>query len=99
MAQTLAIAGATGVPMLAVLLPEGSEYGRTGALIAEADLVEFYDSRFPHCEHGQFISRYYLHTLQGRTHGQGINLDGGVADWRIDGATADKVTAWAGESA
>jgi hypothetical protein len=96
MKHTLAIAGTTGVLMRAVLLPEGSEYGRTGALIAESDMVEFYDSRFPHCDHGLFISRYYLHTLQAKPAGQGITLDGGVTDWQIDGATADYVTAWAG---
>jgi hypothetical protein len=64
-------------------------------------LVEFYDARHDHAvdpngvQLGQFVSRYYLSTLTGKDRwnkesifasGHGLNLDGGVPDWSIDGA-------------
>ena len=55
-------------------------------------MVEFYDSRYPHTEFGQFVSRYGVSTILGGH--TGLNLMGGVADWQIDGAAMDVVRRW-----
>jgi hypothetical protein len=51
-------------------------------------LVEFYDSRYPHTEYGQFVSRYYVATILGTDRwgsGEGaLILDGGNrAQWTV----------------
>ena len=69
---------------------KGDKYGRDFVLTHEEDkpLVEFYDSRYPHTEFGQFVSRYYVSTLlgedkYGRAEG-GLCLDGGNAnEWTV----------------
>jgi hypothetical protein len=44
-------------------------------------MVEFYDSRYPHTEYGQFVSRYYVSTLI--DHNCDLTLDGGVPEWSV----------------
>ena len=69
---------------------KGDKYGRDFCLTHDEDkpLVEFYDSRYPHTEFGQFVSRYYVSTLlgedrYGRAEG-GLCLDGGNAnEWTV----------------
>lgn len=69
---------------------KGDKYGRDFCLThnEEKPLVEFYDSRYPHTEFGQFVSRYYVETILGedkwgRAEG-GLCLDGGNADvWTV----------------
>jgi hypothetical protein len=50
-------------------------------------MIEFYDWKYANQKtfgpRGQFVSRYSLSTL--RNHGGGINLDGGVPEWSVDG--------------
>lgn len=77
------IAG-NGVPMRVRIIYKGDAYGRDGCIVAESDmpLVEFYDRRYDHTEHGQFISRYYLKSLLDRGYG-GLLLDGGVPAWQV----------------
>ncbi len=61
----------------------GDRYGLDNCLTHDKDepLVEFYDSRYPHCEYGQFVSRYYVATILGTDrYGSGVGgliLDGG----------------------
>lgn len=55
-------------------------------------LVKFYDTRFPHTEHGQFVSDYYAKTLLATTGGLALNF--GVPDWSVDAAAMDVVRAW-----
>ena len=65
--------------------------------------IEFYDGRYDHNEdlhaegiHGQFTGgQYYIETFMDITDGAGLNLYGGVPDWQMDGASVDKVKAWA----
>jgi len=67
------------------IVNNGQSYGRTGSLVHDRDdpLVEFYDSRYPHTEFGQFVSRYYASTLLDGSTG-GLCLDGGNADsWTV----------------
>ena len=61
---------------------------------SEMALVEFYDARYPHTEFGQFVSRYWMDTLAEHTPGEGLNLDGGIPDWKVDGPAMDLVIAW-----
>lgn len=44
-------------------------------------LVEFYDTRYPHTSHGQFVSRYYWRNLSAVT--GGLCLHGGAPEWGV----------------
>jgi hypothetical protein len=48
------------------------------------DVVEFYDTRFPHTPFGQFVSSYYLKTIKGCN--GGLDLSGGIPDWKVSAA-------------
>jgi len=80
---------------------KGEKYGRDFCLTHDSDkpLVEFYDSRYPHTEFGQFVSRYYVSTIlgtdgYGRAEG-GLILDGGNADvWTVKEGDMDVVRAY-----
>lgn len=69
----------------------GDKYGRDFCLTHDKEdqpLVEFYDSRHPHTEFGQFVSRYYVETILGTDrYGSGTGglcLDGGNRDqWTV----------------
>jgi len=64
----------------------GDTYGRDNCRTHNgAPLAEFYDSTYPHTEHGQFVSRYYVDTLL--EHEGALCLDGGNAeDWTLSAA-------------
>jgi hypothetical protein len=84
-----------GIKFLVRLVYSGQTYGRDFCLTHnEADpLVEFYDTRFPHTEFGQFVSRYYLSTLL-EDRPFGLTLDGGVANWYLPIASMCLVMQW-----
>lgn len=67
------------------IVSRGEKYGLNFALTHEGimPLVEFYDSRYPHTEHGQFVSRYYLDTILNRDPRFGLSLDGGIEEWTV----------------
>jgi hypothetical protein len=44
------------------------------------ELVEFYDTRYPHGPYGQFVSRYYKSSIEGCV---GLDLDGGIPEWKV----------------
>ena len=74
----------------------GDKYGRNYCLTHGEDkpLVEFYDSRYPHTEYGQFVSRYYVCTLLETSEGhgnRGLCLDGGVPSWTVSAEDMDTV--------
>jgi len=79
----------------------GDKYGRDFCLTHDEQkpLVEFYDSRYPHTEFGQFVSRYYVETILGedkwgRAEG-GLCLDGGNADsWTVSAEDMDIVRSY-----
>jgi len=74
----------TGLSFAVVVVPTGAAYGLEDCLTNDGGLmVEFYDTRFPHTEHGQFVSRYYASTLL-PWKGGGLCLDGGVPNWSLD---------------
>ena len=96
MTAILDITAANGVPRFRVVLYEPGETGPyPAARDDERPMVEVYDRRYPHTEHGQFTGgRYFVETLAGSTHGAGISLDGGVDDWTLDGPSYALVRAW-----
>jgi hypothetical protein len=84
-----------GVPMAVRLIRKGDRYGREDCLVHDKDkpLVEFYDTRHasPKWPRGQFLSRYYLRTLQSTVPGTGLMLDGRVPEWNVDDAAMSRV--------
>ena len=88
------IRNANGIVFNVRLVRKGDGYGRNLSIIHDSDeaKVEFYDARFVFAdeagaEFGQFVSRYYLKTLQadrGNICGRGLCLDGGVPNWNVD---------------
>jgi hypothetical protein len=90
-----------GITFKAVMIYEGDRYGRDNCLINDEEaLVEFYDTRFPHTKHGQFISRYFAKTLIGECEysygdiSNGMNLDGGIPSWTISAKNGQAVVDW-----
>ena len=70
------------------IIRPGYAYGRNNVLTNDSgrDLVEFWDSRF-----SQFVSRYYADTLLKSPLTHGLDLQGDVPSWKIDGSTMQKV--------
>lgn len=94
--QLLQVKGIDGRTFNVVLVQKGERYGREDCLVHDRNdpLVEFWDDsadrkKFP--PRGQFVSRYYLHTLLERPKRIGIDLLGYVAGWKIDASEMDKV--------
>lgn len=72
----------------------GDNYGLHDGLVnKEAPFVEFFDSRYPDTQHGQFVSRYLVSTLA--NHVGGLILDGGFPDeWSVSASDMAKVRAF-----
>lgn len=88
--------GPTGRPFNVRLVRQGEQYGRNGVLTHDQPdpLVEFYDATYEGKDPdtfagnlGQFVSRYYLHTLRGTDwrNARILDLDGGVPEWKVTG--------------
>jgi hypothetical protein len=100
--QIKLVTNANGLSFGVTIVREGELYGRNFVLTHDSSdpLVEFYDLRYPFAllkpdadTSGQFVSRYYLKTLL--EHGDaGLDLDGGVRDWKIDAAAMAEVIDW-----
>jgi len=92
-----------GIGFFARVIAVGDRYGLTDSIIHDdshdhGPMVEFYDARYPmHNKPGQFVSRYYIDTLADRGPARnafGLNLDGGIDDWTLDGATLETLLEW-----
>jgi hypothetical protein len=85
-----------GIKFNVRIVQQGDKYGLNNCLTHEQKepLVEFYDTRYPHTEFGQFVSRYNMTTLLSRKLDIGLDLDGGIPDWKIDAESMNKVTSW-----
>lgn len=87
------------------LVLKGDTYGRNGCITHGEDdpMIEFYDTRYDFSDWeglGQFVSRYYFSTLDERKltfegESYGLNLDGGVDAWYVDGENMDEILGWA----
>ena len=72
------------------VIKKGDHYGRNDCLTHDKSdaMIEFYDDRFKHTDHGQFVSRYYIKTLIDHLGDHtGLCLDGGISEWSIDADT------------
>ena len=82
------------------ILRKGDKYGRDFCLTHDEGkpLVEFYDTRYPHTEFGQFVSRYYVEIILGTDrYGRGTGglcLDGGVPSWTVSPRDMNTVRAY-----
>lgn len=83
-----------GVEFAVRVIYRGDKYGRDFKLTYDDDkpTVEFYDTKYPHTQYGQFISRYNLSTLLPLS--SGIDLAGNVPRWKIDQATMADIVSW-----
>jgi hypothetical protein len=68
------------------IIEVGDNYGRNNCLthddpIGYGAMVEFWDTT-----HNQFVSRYYIKTLQERDQNYGLCLYGGEPVWSVDAA-------------
>lgn len=96
MIKTFSITASNGVPFNVRIVFFGDKYGREDCLthMQEFPLVEFYDARFMHTKHGQFVSRYYVQTVLDHDPLSGLCLDGGVPDWTIDLVSWNVICTW-----
>lgn len=73
------------------IVNKGDKYGRDFCLThnesGDKAMVEFYDSRYPHTEFGQFVSRYYVGTLLCKEGFYGSDIDSGLC---LDGGNPDE---------
>lgn len=79
------------------IVQKGEFYGARDCLTHGKDepLVEFYDTRYPHTNLGQFVSRYDLSTLiETHPYGHGLCLHGGVPDWIISDECFGMIQNW-----
>ncbi len=96
----ITITSTTGVRFNVRILRKGDRYGlaltvgegTSLRIEGEGPFVEFYDSRYPHTEFGQFVSRYGVNTIMG-TRG-GLDLMTCEPSWKIDAAAMDIVRQW-----
>lgn len=70
--------------------PFGYGYGRDD--YGDKPIIEFYDASHGH---GQFVSAYYMDTLNGSPHDYGIDLMGDVDAWKIGGKGFAEIMDWA----
>jgi hypothetical protein len=90
-----------GIPFHVRLVEKGDEYGLDRCLTYDKDepMVEFYDARYVKKFEsiGQFVSNYYVTTLISREYSdsrQGLQLQGDINDWYIDGKGMMEVFEW-----
>ena len=114
LAPKLSFTADHGTPFVARIVRYGDRYGRDMCLTHtpkpeydfDSPLIEFYDTRNDFDTDtdgtplGQFVSRYYLSTLQGRTghpnhSNRGVQLHGNERAWSVDPQSLAKVIRWA----
>lgn len=57
-------------------------------------VVSFFDLRYDHTEHGQFVADYLPETLISRNEHYSLNMNGGVESWTVDRWTLRNVCEW-----
>lgn len=92
----------SGIRFTVRILRTGDRYGLDDCLtVGEGSslriegpgpFVEFFDTRYPHTEHGQFVSRYGVDTILAAT--GGLDLLTHVADWKVDAPAMDVIRQW-----
>lgn len=99
--DTKLVTNKDGNVFAAKLVPAGGRYGRNDCLVADEPMVEFYDAEYAgkagFDAEGQFVSRYYISTLEKdapRLGRYGLCLDGGIPKWQISAENAYEVLKW-----
>lgn len=89
--SNLVVRNTNGRVFKAVIIKNGDRYGRDNVLVNKGEpLVEFWD-----LTSGQFVSRYYIYTImENYVPNTGLNLDGGVPEWTIDGDAMNLVVSF-----
>jgi len=90
----LDVLNGNGITFRVVLLLDGQSINYPAASeLTRRPLVEFYDTRYPATDDGQFTGgRYYLDTLlDGKA---GLNLAGDVPAWTLDATAMTVVRRW-----
>lgn len=89
--ELLDVTTRSGVPLRVVLIPT-CEVGPnpTRKKAGQDATVEFYDRRYPHTEHGQFITDYYADHVGPYP----LRLYGDEPDWQVDVDTMRLVRSW-----
>ena len=93
----LKVTNAQNITFNVRVVMRGEKYGLNNFLTHDKfdPLVEFYDTRHHHTEHGQFVSRYYLSTLKNHNdRNAGLYLDGGDPNWSLTAKNMDDVRAF-----
>ena len=83
-----------------VLICKGDRYGLNDKLVHDQDepMIEFWDATYENDSRftkgrGQFVQRYNLKTLSGKTHKYGLDLYGGEPAWKVTGSNVDDAIA------
>ena len=96
--QIMDFASDRGVPFRALHLDAGEDGPNKARTSPTEARIEFYDRRYPHTEHGQYVADYYRRSLLERVDGDpltGLLLwPGTEPDWVLDAATMSLVLAW-----
>lgn len=94
--NTKTVVAANGGTFCARLLFKGGSYGLGFQLIhgEDAPILEFYDVKHPHTPYGQFITRYYVHTLLDHAASVGLDMMGDVPGWKLDAESLALVMDW-----
>jgi hypothetical protein len=97
--NSLTFEGGQGFDFKLLIIAPGEPYGSNPDVLNKdrEAIVEFYDTRYAHCEHGQLVSRYYASTLledSPEKSSRGLNMQGGVGAWQIDGDHFSFVASW-----
>lgn len=75
------------------IVRKGDGYGIGLTHNKDEPMVEFYDDRYPHTEHGQFVSRYYVSTILERDN-RGLCLEGAEPEWSVTAGDMAIIRAW-----
>lgn len=82
------------IDFIARRINKGDRYGLNDCLTHDEDqpLIEFWDCRYSHDSLGQFTGgRYYVGTILESNRATGLNLHGGVPEWKVDQGSLLKV--------
>lgn len=90
--QQLTIKAANGIDFNVIRLQNERSPVYPAVEVGGQALIEFYDTRYPHSEYGQFVSRYYVDTII--NHDKGLDLVGYEPNWKIDNLTMSFIRGW-----
>ena len=95
------ILGINGTPMRVLLIPANEQsVNFLDRPVNNKPILEFYDSRYDVTPDGQFISEYYVETLEKQrdclygTIETGLDLYSDVANWKISAFTLSLILNW-----